>query len=126
MAVPVNLDIPVAFAYFGSASSMRLRLTSRLHRWETGMKKLLVAMIGSVFVLSAFAQAPATDAGSCEAKALDKNGKPLYGAAKASFIKKCEKTEKSASCEASAVSKDGKPLHGAAKDASVKKCLGSK
>jgi hypothetical protein len=27
---------------------------------------------------------------SCEPKAVDKNGKPLAGAAKASFLKKCE------------------------------------
>lgn len=90
------------------------------------MKKLLVAMIGSMFVLSAFAQTPAADSSACEAKAIDKNGKPLYGAAKASFIKKCEKTAQSTSCEAKAVSKDGKPLHGAAKDASIKKCLATK
>jgi hypothetical protein len=90
------------------------------------MRKLLVAMIGSMFVLSAFAQAPATDTSSCEAKAIDKNGKPLYGAAKASFIKKCDKTAKSTTCEAKAVSKNGKPLYGAAKDASIKKCQASK
>ncbi len=28
---------------------------------------------------------------ACEAKAIDKNGKPLAGAAKNSFVKKCEK-----------------------------------
>jgi hypothetical protein len=27
---------------------------------------------------------------TCEPKAVDKNGKPLAGAAKASFLKKCE------------------------------------
>jgi hypothetical protein len=27
---------------------------------------------------------------TCEPKAIDKNGKPLAGAAKASFLKKCE------------------------------------
>jgi hypothetical protein len=27
---------------------------------------------------------------TCEPKAIDKNGKPLGGAAKASFLKKCE------------------------------------
>ena len=26
----------------------------------------------------------------CEAKAVDKNGKPLHGAAKTAFMKKCE------------------------------------
>jgi hypothetical protein len=32
--------------------------------------------------------------GSCEAKAISKDGKPLHGAAKAAFIKKCEKDAK--------------------------------
>jgi hypothetical protein len=85
------------------------------------MKKLLVALIGSMFVLSAYAQTPAPAAGGCEAKAVDKNGKPLAGAAKASFLKKCQKT----ACESQAVSKDGKPLSGAAKNSSIKKCLAS-
>lgn len=41
--------------------------------------------------------APATaaaPAASCESKAIDKNGKPLAGAAKNSFMKKCEKDAK--------------------------------
>ncbi|TRZ91322.1 MAG: hypothetical protein D4R84_14435 [Rhodocyclaceae bacterium] len=65
-------------------------------------------------------------ASDCEAKAIDKNGKPLAGAAKASSIKKCEGEAKSAAsdCEAKAVSKNGKPLAGAAKAASIKKCEG--
>ena len=60
---------------------------------------------------------------SCEAKAVSKKGKPLAGAAKDAFIKKCEKQAAAgASCEAKAVSKDGKPLAGAAKASFVKKC----
>ena len=39
------------------------------------------------------AAAPAAGA-TCDAKAIDKNGKPLAGAAKNSFIKKCEKDAK--------------------------------
>jgi hypothetical protein len=35
-----------------------------------------------------YAQKCSKDA--CEPKAIDKNGKPLAGAAKASFMKKCE------------------------------------
>ena len=46
--------------------------------------------------------------------AVGKDGKPLAGAAKASFMKKC--------CEDAAVSSDGKPLSGAAKTSFVKKC----
>jgi Na+-transporting NADH:ubiquinone oxidoreductase subunit NqrC len=60
---------------------------------------------------------------SCEAKAVDKNGKPLAGAAKTSFMKKCETEHAAASsCEAKAVDKNGKPLSGAAKTSSIKKC----
>lgn len=69
------------------------------------------------------ATAPA--ASSCEAQAVGKNGKPLTGAAKTSFIKKCEaggKGNGSAACEAKAVGKDGKPLAGAAKASFMKKC----
>jgi hypothetical protein len=36
------------------------------------------------------AAAPAAAAGGCEAKAVDKKGKALAGAAKNSFVKKCE------------------------------------
>jgi hypothetical protein len=59
---------------------------------------------------------------ACEAKAVDKNGKALAGAAKASFMKKCEKEAGGAACAAKAVDKNGKPLAGAAKASFVKKC----
>ena len=36
------------------------------------------------------AQTPAQDNTSCEAKAIDKNGKPMRGAVKDTFMKKCE------------------------------------
>ena len=70
------------------------------------------------------AAAPVTSS-NCEAQAVDKNGKPLSGAAKASSIKKCESGNKgnaSATCEAKAVGKNGKPLAGAAKTSFMKKC----
>jgi hypothetical protein len=70
------------------------------------------------------AAAPAAGA-TCDAKAIDKNGKPLAGAAKASSIKKCEKDTKAAAapaCAAKAIDKNGKPLAGAAKNSFVKKC----
>jgi hypothetical protein len=78
----------------------------------------------------ALAQAPAANAAaakpaSCEEKAIDKNGKKLAGAAKASFLKKCEADAAAAapaSCEDKAVDKNGKKLAGAAKAASIKKC----
>jgi len=86
------------------------------------MKKILLALFASVLISPVFAQ-PA--AGSCEARAVSKDGKPLSGAAKNSFMQKCEKDSGAAkaACDAKALSKDGKPLYGAAKDASVKKCM---
>lgn len=85
------------------------------------MRNLIVVAIASLLIANT---AFAADSG-CEAKAVGKNGKPLTGAAKSAFMKKCEKDAAPAaasSCEAKAVSKDGKPLTGAAKAASVKKC----
>ena len=82
------------------------------------MKKYWIAALASLFV-----SAGPSHASSCESKAVSKDGKPLSGAAKSSFIAKCEK-DLQAACETKAVSKDGKPLSGAAKDSSVKKCMG--
>ena len=84
------------------------------------MKKLL-----SFLVLGACLFAGAAQAASCDAKAVDKNGKALAGAAKNSFIKKCEKDAMSAAtpaCEAKAIDKNGKALAGAAKSSFMKKC----
>ncbi len=65
----------------------------------------------------------ATSASSCEDKAVDKNGKKLVGAAKASFLKKCEANAKPVpSCEDKAIDKNGKKLAGAAKESFMKKC----
>jgi hypothetical protein len=75
-----------------------------------------------------FAQAPAAAAPTdCEAKAVSKSGKPLAGAAKTSFLKKCNAGAGAAApvdngCAAKAVSKSGKPLAGAAKASFLKKC----
>src|SRR5580700_2857388 len=55
---------------------------------------------------------------SCETQAVSATGKPLHGAAKNSFVKKC----KTDACEPKAVSADGKPLHGAAKNSFMAKC----
>jgi hypothetical protein len=84
------------------------------------MRNLIAVVVASLFVANV---AFAADA-SCEAKAVDKNGKPLAGAAKAASIKKCEKDAAAAapSCESKAIDKNGKPLAGAAKAASIKKC----
>jgi hypothetical protein len=58
---------------------------------------------------------------SCEDKAVGKDGKKLAGAAKTSFMKKCEADAKP-SCEEKAIDKNGKKLAGAAKTSFVKKC----
>ncbi|MDI6746827.1 MAG: hypothetical protein QMD17_06745 [Rhodocyclaceae bacterium] len=78
----------------------------------------------------AFAQAPAAapTANDCATRAVSKDGKPLAGAAKTAFMKKCAadagKPAAASDCAAKAVSKDGKPLYGAAKAAFIKKCEG--
>ena len=77
------------------------------------LKRILLAAVVTTFAIcSAFAQV------SCETKAVGKDGKPLSGAAKTSFMKKCT-TE---SCETKAVGSDGKKLAGAAKTSFMKKC----
>ena len=80
------------------------------------MKKTLI-----VALLAAFAGSSAFAANAdCEAKAVSKDGKPLAGAAKTSFIKKCEADGGAASsCEAMAADKK---LAGAAKTSFVTKC----
>ncbi|HVW39060.1 MAG TPA: hypothetical protein VHB99_17215 [Pirellulales bacterium] len=76
------------------------------------MKQVILAVVMATFTIgSAMAQ-------SCESKAVDKNHKPLVGAAKTSFIKKCKQD----TCEKQAVDKNNKPLVGAAKTSFMKKC----
>jgi len=81
------------------------------------MKFVLVAVVAS---FAAFSVAHAAD--TCASKAVDKNGKPLAGAAKTSFLDKCKK-DAQATCEANALDKNGKPLAGAAKTSNVNKCV---
>jgi hypothetical protein len=77
------------------------------------MKKLFLAAIVATFASgAAFAQ------DTCESKAVGKDGKPLAGAAKTSFMKKCMADD----CAAKAIGSDGKPLAGAAKTSFMKKC----
>jgi type IV secretory pathway TrbL component len=82
-------------------------------------KTLLTALITAcaLFAGNAFAANAA-----CEAKAVDKNGKPLAGAAKTSFMKKCESEAGGSACATKAVDKNGKALAGAAKNSFMKKC----
>ncbi len=91
------------------------------------MKKLLLSVLFGLLAFNVAIAAPAAvQPSGCESKAIDKNGKALAGAAKASFMKKCEADAKSAApksgCEEKAVGKNGKPLAGAAKTSFMKKC----
>lgn len=80
------------------------------------MKKLMIAAALAAFACgTAFAAAPA-----CEAQA---NDKKLSGAARTSFIKKCEKDASDAvkqTCETQATEKK---LSGAARNSFVTKCV---
>ena len=82
------------------------------------MKKLSTLVALGLIALSNAAFA--ADGASCEAKATDKK---LAGAAKNSFMKKCERESKAseagAACEMQATDKK---LKGAAKNSFVKKC----
>ena len=77
------------------------------------MKRIFLAALISSF---AFGSALAQD--TCDSKAVDKTGKALAGAAKTSFMKKCQKD----ACDAKAVDKNGKALAGAAKKSFMQKC----
>ena len=79
------------------------------------MKNLIAAAVIAAFAGGAFAANA-----DCEAKAAEKK---LAGAAKTSFVKKCEKDAgggASAACEKSAADKK---LAGAAKNSHIKKCM---
>ena len=88
------------------------------------MNKFFATTLIALFAANmAYAQAPA--AGNCEAKAVSKSGKPLAGAAKTAFMKKCEGGSAAggmSDCAAKAIDKNGKPLAGAAKSSFMKKC----
>ena len=73
---------------------------------------LLAALLLSLNFASASAQ------GACESRAMSREGKPLAGAAKASFLKKCKRD----TCQTKAVGRDGRPLVGAAKKSFMQKC----
>jgi len=80
------------------------------------MKSLLVALAIAVFASSAaFAANP-----TCEAQAAEKK---LAGAAKSSFIKKCDKDATEAATTACTTQATEKKLAGAAKSSFMKKCV---
>jgi len=86
------------------------------------MKRVMIALVVSTFAIGA-AVGPATTQGipapgTCETKAIGKDGKPLAGAAKTSFLAKCKRD----ACTPKAVGSDGKQLRGAAKNSFMAKC----
>jgi hypothetical protein len=94
------------------------------------MIKSVSLALGTVLAISAMfsqvATAATPAASECSARAVSKAGKPLAGAAKTAFMKKCEAESGGAAapfgCVDKADSKAGKPLAGAAKTAFLKKC----
>lgn len=96
--------------------SRRVILCASFNR-EFQMIKSTAILAAAFISLSAFAQAPAASAAAstCTAAAAEKK---LAGAAKTSFMKKCE-SDAAATCELAATEKK---LAGAAKAANVKKC----
>jgi hypothetical protein len=77
------------------------------------MRRIIVAALITCFAAGTAA------AQSCDSNAVSANGKPLHGAAKMSFVRKCKRDI----CGSKAVSADGKPLHGAAKNSFMGKCM---
>ena len=64
-----------------TAGAMRYGQVKR----EETMKRIILALL-----ITTFAAGTAME-DACEGKAVSKEGKPLYGAAKNSFLKKCRK-----------------------------------
>ena len=79
------------------------------------MTRFMLAVLLMAFSIgSAAAQAP----GTCEGKAIGKDGRELAGAARTAFLAKCKRD----ACAPKAVGSDGKPLKGAAKNSFMAKC----
>lgn len=82
-------------------------------------RNIIVAFVTLFATGVAFAKTPSY----CELKAIGKNGNPLAGADKSSFVKKCETEMATKACEANATDKDGKALAGTARNSSITKCM---
>jgi hypothetical protein len=80
-----------------------------------------LALAAAVSLLALGTPALAQGSGTCSTQAVSRDGKPLSGAAKNSFMKKCKQD----ACAPKAVDKNGKPLAGAAKASFMKKCEAS-
>jgi hypothetical protein len=82
------------------------------------MKRLMLAVLVTVFAIGPAVAQGIPVPGTCETKAVGKDGRPLVGAAKNSFMTKCKRD----ACAPKAVGSDGKPLKGAAKNSFMTKC----
>jgi hypothetical protein len=83
-----------------------------------GREAVLKTITLSALLFSAIA-GTAMAQNTCQSKAIDKNGKPLVGAALTSFMKKCNADY----CTSKAIDKNSKPLVGAAKTSFMNKCM---
>ena len=83
----------------------------------SNMEDELMKSIIIIALITCFAVGTAA-AQSCDNRAVGANGKPLHGAAKMSFVRKCKRD----TCAGKAVSAEGKPLYGAAKRSFMAKC----
>ena len=82
------------------------------------MKPLLLAV---ALIIAGFSMTAQAADSSCESQAAEKH---LAGAAKNSFVTKCEKQAKASDAKAQCESQaDEKKLHGAAKTSFTKKCI---
>jgi hypothetical protein len=81
---------------------------------EDGKMKTLIYAV----LVAAFAIGSAAAQETCATKAVGKDGKPLAGAAKNSFLAKCKRE----ACAPKAIGSDGKALKGAAKRSFMAKC----
>jgi len=91
---------------------------SRQRDWEFAIEEEKMKAIFVAVLLSIFAVGSALAQQTCESKAVGKDGKPLAGAAKTSFVQKCKKD----ACEPKAVGSNGKKLSGAAYKSFMDKC----
>ncbi|HWJ19656.1 MAG TPA: hypothetical protein VNR65_13105 [Geobacterales bacterium] len=105
-----------SFGHFTLAQGKRLgsnSITETVRKERNMLRKMMLAVL-----VVTFAGGAALAQEACDSKAVGKDGKPLAGAAKTSFMKKCMAD----TCATKAVSQDGKPLSGAAKTSFMKKC----
>jgi hypothetical protein len=91
----------------------QIRPLESFERVRPMLRKMMLAAL-----VVTFAGGAALAQETCDSKAVGKDGKPLAGAAKTSFMKKCMAD----TCATKAVGQDGKPLSGAAKTSFMKKC----